>query len=292
MKKILITGKNSYIGNSLKKWLEKWPALYTVSVVDMLNNDWNQCDFSEYDCVYHVAGIAHKKNVSDEMYDKVNHILAVDVARKAIESGVSQFILMSSGAVYSQNDKKHKEIKVDESSELNPSTSYGISKMKAEKDILVLSKLSKTKIAILRPPMVYGYGAKGNYNSLVKIATKLSFFPKIENTRSMIYIDNLCEFIRLVIDNECDGVYLPQNGEYVCTYKMVKLISEIHGKQMFLTKIMNLGIHILGILSDKVNKAFGSYIYLKRNGKDYFDGSYQIVDFETSIKRSEGITNE
>ena len=289
MKRILITGTNSYIGDSVKQWLNKWPDLYAVDTIDMIGDGWRQADFSVYDCVYHVAGIAHRNDAPDELYEKVNHLLAAEVAQKAADSGVKQFIFMSSGAVYSQNDKKHRYIQVEEMSVLEPSTPYGISKMNAERDICRIAQKSGMKAAILRPPMVYGNGAKGNYNSLARIAVKSPLFPKVNNQRSMIYIDNLCEFVRLAADHECEGIFLPQNREYVSTTELVQLIARIHGRKIFCTGIFNWSIHIMGCLSDKVNKAFGSYIYLKKDGKDYFDGAYQVVDFETSVRRSEGV---
>ena len=289
MKKVLITGKGSYIGNAVRDWLLKKPERYSVDEVDTIGDDWKNSDFSQYDCIYHVAGIAHRKDVPDSLYENVNHILAVEVAKKALEEGVKQFIFMSSGAVYSQNDKKHRKIKVNEGTELTPCTAYGISKMRAENDLKQLIATSTMKLVILRPPMVYGKGAKGNYNILAKIASNMPIFPKIENQRSMIYIDNLCEFIRLVIDKEAEGVYLPQNAEYVVTYQLVREIAKTSGKKIMVTSLFNWAILFMAFFIDSVNKAFGSYIYEKNN---YFNNRYQIVDFQKSVRRTEGVKDE
>lgn len=286
MKKILITGKESYIGKSLKDWLLKHPTEYLVDEVDTLNGEWKKVDFSKYDCIYHVAGIAHRKDAPDSLYEMVNHVLAVDVAKKAIASGVQQFIFMSSGAVYTQNDKNHKTIHVDVQTKLEPNTAYGKSKLKAEQDILSIAKGSAMKIAILRPPMVYGKGAKGNYNGLSKIAKISPFFPKIRNQRSMIYIDNLCEFIRLAIDNEISGIFLPQNKEYVVTYELVQEIAKVHAKQILITGMFNWVVYFFSYLINAVNKAFGSYTYTHYH---YFDDKYQVIDFLESIRISEDI---
>lgn len=289
MKRILITGKGSYIGNSIKKWLEKWPKDYIVHEVDMISDEWKKKDFSNYDCICHVAGIAHTKNVEQDLYEKVNHLLPIRVARKAQDSKVRQFIFLSSGAVYSQNDRKNKNIIVDEKTPFSPNTYYGISKLNAEKDLLELLKNSSMKLVILRPPIVYGYGARGNYNLLEKIVEKISVFPKIENKRSMIFIDNLCEFIRLVIEKNSEGIFLPQNREYVTTYKLVQEIGNVKGKKIILISCFNWLINILSYLINPLNKAFGNYIYKKNV---YFENKYQIVDFKESIHRSQGVKDE
>lgn len=283
MRNILITGAGSYIGTCVERWLAGYPDQYSVASLNMTEDKWRDFDFRGFDVIYHVAGIAHRKDAPDSLYEIVNHHLAVEVAEKADKAGVRQFILMSSGAVYSQNDKMHKSIIVDEDSLLEPSTPYGISKMNAEKDIG--GHCFKMKVAILRPPMVYGPGAKGNYNSLRKIALKLPVFPYIKNTRSMIFIDNLCEFIRLLIDSEEGGVFLPQNKEYVNTSMLVKEIAANHGKRLFLVPGFGWAISIMGKFLNPVNKAFGSYYYKNKN--QYFNGNYQIVGFKESIRLTE-----
>ncbi len=288
MKKILITGANSYIGTSVENWLSKWPDRYVIDTVDMVGTDWEGRNFCGYDVIFHVAGIAHRNDAPDTLYEEVNHQLAVKVAEKAATEGVGQFILMSSGNVFSQSDRKHRSIVVNEESELHPLTAYGISKMRAEQDISkVIEKTnSKMKLVYLRPPFVYGPGAKGNYNPLAKFAKMTPICPDIKNQRSMIYIDNLCEFIRLVVDNESSGLFLPQNKEIVSTTYMIKLIAQCHGKKIWYTGLFNWAVYIASLFIDKINKVFGTSYY---ESKEYFDGRYQIVDFESSIKKSEGI---
>lgn len=282
MKRVLITGKGSYIGTKVQEWLMKYPDKYQVDVLDMIGDEWKKYDFSGYDVVFHVAGIAHRKNVPIKQYKQVNHILAVNVAKKASDAGVKQFIFMSSGAVYSQSDRKHKTIIVDENTPLTPSTPYGISKMKAELELNELK--TEMNIAMIRPPMVYGPGAKGNYNSLSKLAKKTPIFPKINNKRSMIYIDNLCEFARLLVDLGEGGLFLPQNKEYVKVSELVKQIADCNGKRIMLTPIFNWLVAIFSHIINSINKVFGDFAYKKI---DYFEDVYQIVDFENSIKNTE-----
>ena len=282
MKRVLITGKGSYIGTKVEQWLNRYPEKYAVEVLDMIGDGWKKSDFHGVDVVYHVAGIAHRNDAPDDLYEQVNHKLAVEVAKKAASAGVSQFIFMSSGAVYSQSDKKHKVIVVDENTALSPVTAYGISKLRAEEDLAKLD--TAMKIAVIRPPMVYGPGAKGNYNSLAGIARRTPLFPDIKNKRSMIFIDNLCEFVRLLIDSGDSGIFLPQNKEYVRTSELVRQIAVNNGKHIHLTRVFNWLVLLSSNLVNVVNKVFGDFYYKK---KIYFGNAYQVVDFPESIKKTE-----
>ena len=192
MKKILITGKNSYIGMSFKNWLEQnYSNEYEVESISLRNNLWKDKDFSRFDVVYHTAGVVHiKENKKNrELYYKVNRDLTFEVAKKAKKEGVKQFIFLSSMSVYGLITGV-----IDENTPLSPNTSYGKSKFEAERLLLTLED-NNFKVAILRPPMVYGKGCKGNYPKLAKLAKVLPVFPDIQNKRSMIYIDYLNEFV-------------------------------------------------------------------------------------------------
>ncbi|TAH75068.1 MAG: NAD-dependent epimerase/dehydratase family protein, partial [Anaerolineaceae bacterium] len=238
MKRILITGADSYIGTSLEKWLEKYPDKYTVDTVDMKGEGWRLKSFAGYDVVFHVAGIAHVSSDSkrEALYYKVNRDLTIETAMKAKFDSVKQFIFMSSIIVYGDI---HSSLGfIDRHMIPTPNNFYGKSKLQAEEGIMKLAS-EEFKTVILRPPMIYGKGSKGNYPKLAKAAQKLPIFPDIDNERSMLHIDNLCEFIKLIIDNEEDGLFFPQNEEYVKTSELVKTIAEAHGKKIMLTKIFN-----------------------------------------------------
>jgi UDP-glucose 4-epimerase len=286
VKKILITGANSYIGTSFEKWLElQYPDQYAIDTIDMKDGTWKSKDFTEYDTVFHVAGIAHVSldPKLENLYYKVNCNLAIETAEHAKNAGVKQFVFMSSIMVYGDNRSESKVI--DHNTVPVPNNFYGDSKLKAEEGIKPLES-SEFKVVILRAPMIYGKGSKGNYSKLAKAAQKLPLFPDIENQRSMLHIDNLCEFIRLIVDNEESGLYFPQNSEYVKTSELVKLAADAHGKKIILTKVFN---GIVKLMIGKIgifDKVFGNLVYEK--SMSCYVVNYQVRDLIESIKLTEG----
>lgn len=286
MKKILITGANSYIGMAFENYIKTFPDEYQIDTVDMIDGTWREKSFSGYDVVYHVAGIAHSDNgkiskEKEELYYKVNTHLAVETAQKAKKDGVKQFIFMSSAIVYGNSAPIGKTKMISLNTPLTPANCYGDSKVQAEKGILPLSD-EDFKVVILRPPMIYGKGSKGNYPILEKFAKKLPLFPYVNNQRSMLYIENLIHFVKLMIDNEEKGVFFPQNGEYSNTSEMVKLIGEANGKKVRLVKGFGWAVKFLGLFTGLVNKAFGNLTYEQEISK--YKENYQVKSLEQSIK--------
>lgn len=292
MKKVLITGANSYIGTSFEKYIsEHYPDDYIVDTVDMLDGAWREKDFSDYDCVFHVAGIAHSdtgkiSKEKENLYYAVNTDLTAETAVKAKADGVKQFIFMSSCIVYGDSAPigKRKRITVD--TEVSPANCYGDSKVQAENKLMPMNA-ETFKVVILRPPMIYGKGSKGNYPLLAKIARWLPLFPHVENERSMLYVENLCEFVHLMIVNEEQGVFWPQNAEYGNTSKMVQMIARTHGKKVVLVKGFGWLLRMMSAFTGLVNKAFGNLSY-DRSMSAYHQ-NYIVCDMEESIARTEEI---
>jgi nucleoside-diphosphate-sugar epimerase len=284
MKKILITGKNSYVGTSLEKWLGNFPGKYSIDLISLKVDSWKEKDFSDYDVVFHVAGIAHVSSdpKMEEMYYKVNRDLSIETAKKAKAEGVKQFIFMSSIIVY--GDSSNVKRVIDKNTVPTPSNFYGNSKLKAEEGIRSLES-DNFKVVIVRPPMIYGKGSKGNYPKLVKAALKLPVFPNIDNQRSMLHVDNLSEFIRLMIENQESGLFFPQNREYVKTSEMVKMIAEVHGRKVKLIKLFNPLLKALGLKLGLINKVFGNLVY-EKNMSNYKE-NYQIRDLRNTIELTE-----
>lgn len=283
MKKVLILGAKSYLGESLFRWLGKYPTQYETSIVSTLNYEWKKADFSKYDTVVDFAGIAHINNITPEMkglFYSVNRDLTIEIGQYAKEHGVKHLIYFSSMNVYGDYCDNIKD-----RTTVNPTSFYGDSKLQGD---LGLEKLEDEhfKVAHLRPPFVYGKGCSGNYNSVSKIAKKTPIFPDFKNKKSMIYIDNLCEFVRLVIDNETNGYLTPQNKELVSTADLVREIAKANGHKVWFTKLFNWCIPIGNKLTRQIRRAFAEDCYAKELS-DYFDWKYCVVDFEESVKKTE-----
>ena len=283
---ILITGKNSYIGEYFKKWLTKWENKYAIDTVDTMDGIWEQKDFTGVDVVFHVAGIAHVSTNPnmEELYYKVNRDLTIAVARKAKASGVKQFIFMSSIIVYGDSTSVREKNVITKETVPKPANFYGKSKLEAEEGIRQLED-ENFKVVIVRPPMIYGKGSKGNYPRLAKLACKVPVFPNIPNERSMLHIDNLCEFIRLMIEHKESGTFYPQNTEYVNTSDMVKQIAEIHGKKIILVKCLNPLIKLMGRFINLINKVFGNLVYDKH--LSHYKEQYCVRSFRESLIETE-----
>ena len=161
IRRILITGTNSYIGNQLADWLNKEPESYEVTKVSVRDNKWKSIDFSLYDVIVHVAGIAHQDTKADQegLYYKINTDLTIELATKAKAEGVKQFIFMSSMIVYGASSKIGEAKIITRETLPKPINFYGNSKLLAEKGIFPLQS-EKFNVVALRPPMIYGKGSK------------------------------------------------------------------------------------------------------------------------------------
>lgn len=288
MKNVLITGAGSYIGSSVEQWLLKYPGQYSVDTLDMRDQAWREYDFSRYDTVFHVAGLAHADvgNVTEETkrkYYAVNTDLAVETAEKSKKSHVKQFIFMSSMIVYGRTEHITKD------TEPEPENFYGDSKWKADVAIRKLSDAS-FHVAVLRPPMIYGRNSKGNYRMLSKMAGRLPVFPKINNRRSMLYVDNLCEFIRLLIDHDEAGIFFPQNEELVNTSALVKQIAEEKKHNIWVSRIFAPMVWVGKVFPGKIGamcrKAFGDSFYDLEMSAYRFN--YRVCGFRDSVAGTEG----
>jgi UDP-glucose 4-epimerase len=246
----------------------------------MRDDAWKARDFSGYDAVFHVAGIAHvSADARDaDLYFRVNRDLAVETARKARSAAVGQFIFMSSIIVYGGGGL------IDRSTQPRPRDSYGQSKLQAEEGLNSLAT-GGFRIAVIRAPMIYGKGARGNYPRLAAAARRLPFFPDCDNRRSMLHIDNLCEFVRLLVDNGDGGLFFPQNREHVRTSEMVRLIAEAHGRRIRLVRGCGPLLKAMAGRVGIVNKVFGDLAY--EPGLSGYRDEYRLRDLRESILATE-----
>lgn len=276
MKEILITGINSYIGNQFEDWVISKNIDYQIKKVSVRNDEWKDMDWSKFDIILHVAGIAHNsgnKNLQ-ELYYAINRDLTGEIAKKAKKSGVRHFINMSSIIIFGSSKSK-----IDDTTLPKPDNYYGDSKLQGEMRLNELTNNS-FKVSHIRPPMVYGSNSKGNFPLLVKLASITPAFPNYENKRSMIYIKNLCNFIVEVIENEIDGELHPQNSEYVKTSDLVQAIGNYNQNTIILVNGFNSIIKSLSNLN-VIRKMFGDLYY----SEEMYDGDviYACYNFEESI---------
>lgn len=291
MIKILVTGANSYIGMNFAAYLAQpeFAGKYQVDTLDMIGEAWKSFDFSPYDAVYHVAGIAHSDNgkISDErakLYYAVNTDLTVACAQKAKAAGVKQFVFMSSAIVYGDSAPIGKSKIITRDTPVNPANCYGDSKVQAENGLRPLD-CDTFKVVILRPPMIFGKNSKGNYPLLSKLAQKLPVFPKVANCRSMLYIGNLVEFVRLMIENGEQGTFWPQNPQYSNTSEVIAQIAKVHGKRCVLIPGFGWALKILSHATGLVNKAFGNLAY--DQNLSVYKEPYQKYSLQEAIERTE-----
>ncbi len=284
MRQVLITGASSYVGTNVRQHLEQFPDKYKVESLSVRDDKWKEIDFSGVETIYHCAGLAHSDigNVSDEAkekYYKVNRDLTVNIAKKAKAEGVKQFIFMSSAIVYGDSAPIGKEKIITSDTPRMPANFYGDSKVQAENGLMEIEGM---KIVILRCPMIYGKGSKGNFPVLEKMALKLPVFPKVENKRSMLYIGNLAEFVRLMIDNEEQGIFWPCNREWSNTSELVEMIAGAHGKKMVMVPRTSWALKGLSGVTGYVNKAFGNLTY--EEGLGDYKTEYRLYSLADSIR--------
>lgn len=299
-KKILITGAGSYIGESFCVYAEEhYKDDLEIDVLDMIDPDWRKYDLSQYDIVYHVAGIAHADvgqvdDAARERYYAVNTDLAVEVCEIAKKAGVKEFVFMSSMIVYGASAGYGKKKVIDRDTVPEPANFYGDSKLQADVAVRNLADENFT-VVVLRPPMIYGKGSRGNYPMLSKLAKKMPVFPDVDNERSMLHIDNLCEFlcqVMLVESPDQAVVLIPQDREWTKTSQMVQEIAAVSGNRIKLLKILGpvvaIGGKIPGKIGGLVDKAFGNMAY-DQGMSDYEGLDYRVVrSLREAIERTEG----
>jgi UDP-glucose 4-epimerase len=253
--RILITGKNSYIGNSFKNFLKDKPE-FQVDAISVRDNYWKTKSFKDYDVIIHLAALVHKneRKYTLKDYERVNVQLTLDIAKKAIEEGVTKFIFFSTMAVFG----KVKIIKKE--TPLNPISKYGITKLRAEQVLKSFLENSKMILTIIRPPMIYGVGARGNPGLIEQLSKYISIFPETFNRRSFISIENLNRILFNQLNLFDYRTIHPQDPKYLTTFELFRYYRKNVKKIAF-------PMIILGYILKKItfigfiNKVFGDLYY-------------------------------
>lgn len=285
--KVLVTGQNSYAGTQFVKRMTELNKSWLIDFISVRDNKWENDTFSHYDAVYHVAGIVHKKETSENknLYYKVNRDLTHQLAVKAKNEGVKSFVFLSTMAVYGLIGKIGKDTIITKETPTAPTSHYGKSKLEAEELIENLQS-SEFKVSILRIPMIYGPNCPGNYRSLSKLARKTPVFPKINNRRSMIFVDHLSDVVAYIVEEKLSGVLLVKNPEDVDTLEMVNKIANNHNKKINTSVLAGLIIKTIGNKLTVTRKMFSSIYY--KDADCNIDGfKFNTLSFGESIRQSE-----
>jgi len=281
---LLITGSSGFVGGAVQARLKDDPA-FCVSTLSVRGTGWRDHDFSRYDSILHAAGIAHviADGSMDAQYDAVNHRLTAEIAAKAKAEGVKQFIFLSSMIVFGTASPAGVRRMISPDTPPAPTGAYGKSKLDAENAIRALESES-FRAAILRPPTVYGPGCKGNYVTLSKLARRLPFFPEFENHRSMIYVENLAELIRLILLRQDRGTFHPQDETDRSVSGIVREICAVHGKTMHFSRALAPLVCLAG-RAGIVRRAFGDMVY--DPAMSGYPENYRLYSFSEAIRRTE-----
>ena len=258
---ILVTGSNGFIGTELIKYLKKferftiWELVRdrkknrekNVIYIDSLKKNFNIINnLKSIDCIVHLAAIAHNKNISKKDIYKVNADSVERLAIQAIKAGVKRFIFLSSIKVYGEISG---EYKFDEQSYTRPQTHYAKAKLNAENKLIKLSKNNAISYTIIRPPLVYGPGVKGNLKKLFKLLYYGIPIPiiKYKNQRSILAIDNLTSFIHkcIISENAKDNIFCLADEKDVSFVELVSLISKTNHKSIRLFKINRILLQLI-----------------------------------------------
>lgn len=282
--RILVIGKNGFVSTSFQKYMERYPEIL-VDAISARDGKWKEYSFVGYDAIFNTTGLAHNdaRMGTDEQFMTLNRDLPIGLATKAKSEGVKTFINMSSMIVYGEMSELGSKERITSKTEPKPAGIYGESKLAGEKSLNNLADDS-FHVAIIRSPLVYSEHAVDNFLRLTDYALKGFIFPKIENARSMIYSDNLCELVKLIAENNGSGIYYPQQDEYICTSKIVKDVATASGHRMILTRMFNPVLYLFSKKMMFIRKVFGSLAY-DMSESNCFDGKYRVVSYQESIKR-------
>jgi len=259
--KIIVTGASGFIG---QRFMQYNHGKYELLPVSLQKKDASTLDLQNANVVLHLAGKAHQmKKIDDKIYFDINFELTRKLADRAKQQGVFLFIYMSSVKVYGEESTKV----LDEYSPCNPIDPYGRSKLEAENYLRTIQD-SKFKVAIIRPPMVYGPGVKGNMVRLLHLAEKNYPLPLggIDNKRSMVFIDNLVELINCVIARNAKGTFIAGDPKPISTEDLVKMMRQLMGRPAKLMILPLFGRKILQRLRPALyQRLFGSFVVSNLN---------------------------
>jgi nucleoside-diphosphate-sugar epimerase len=254
--KIAVTGASGFVG---RRFIEYNKDRYDIVALSLREKKIIDLDLSGVDAIVHLAGKAHQMQpVPDEVYYEVNYGLTKELAEKAKAQNIPHFIYISSTKVYGELMTE----KLDEKSPCNPVDAYGKSKYQSE-ELLRFMSTELFKVAVVRPPLVYGPEVKGNMLRLLELAAKNYPLPfgNSRNLRSMVYIDNLLELINNIIARQATGTFIAGDSQPMPTDQLISVIRKNMGKKEDLVTIPSLFRGLLKIVRPAMHsRLFGSFV--------------------------------
>jgi len=238
-KAIFLTGSSGFVG---QHFIKDYGNEYQITVAKVRLKNVATLTLNGVDTVLHLGALVHQmRPVPEDEYFKSNFELTKKLADKAIQFGIKHFIYLSTAHVYGEygNLVDHSTT-LQETTPCTPKDAYGKSKLLAENHLLGLAS-EDFKVSIIRPPMVYGGGAKGNLISLVRLIKIFPFLPfkYSKNKRSIIYVKNLTALIHKVIQERAGGLFLATDSRSVSIQDLSVYIARALGKKVFLFRLPN-----------------------------------------------------
>jgi len=260
MKKIMVTGASGYIG---KNFIKRYSGEYDIQSVSLSLGF--PTSFLGVNTLIHLSALVHQtKEYSDSRYFEINTQQTELLAKEAKKQGVTHFVFFSTVAVYGVNGYLNNQIKViDEESDCHPVSAYAKSKFAAER-ILLNMGTDDFKVSIVRPPIVYGKGCPGNMKSLKALIRRVPILPfnYQNNKRSMVNIENLLYFTKLIIDEKAAGVFIPQDADTYSIKQIASVLSAGMGKKILLFKFPRVVFNVLVQIKPQVmSSLYGTLVF-------------------------------
>lgn len=277
MKTILVTGASGFVG---QRFCVSSKDRYSIKTVSLQNVPVEDLDLAGVDVILHLAGIAHRmEKTEDSLYYEVNYELTKNLAQAAKQAGVGHFLFVSTIKVYGDDY----ELLTPETKCI-PNDAYGKSKLMAEEALKDLES-DDFKVSIVRPPLIYGFGVKGNLLRLIELVEKKKYIPlgKINNQRSMVGIDNLIALLNRIIELKVAGTFLVQDSGAVSTSKLILQIAKEKENQIVLVSIPKVLRGTLKLIAPQIFKRlFGSLVVDDSATRD-------VLNFKPPYSFEEGI---
>lgn len=275
--KLLLTGSSGFIGSYFQS---NYGDKCDIETFSFLKDDFDSLDLTQVDTVIHLSALVHQMGgAAKEKYTKVNVDNTLALAQKAKQSGVKQFVFISSVKVYGEEtDTPYTEV-----TKCEPQDDYGKSKLAAE-NLLMEMEDNNFIVSILRTPIVYGKGVKANILNLVKLVDKVPILPfgSISNRRSMVYIGNLCDMIERLYECKISGTFLAGDDQPVSTTGLIEIIAKVRNRQVVL-----LNIPLFPQLLKTVKPSFYKRLYESLEVDNHW--TKKVLGFENKVSTEEGI---